>query len=269
MICTGRLSALLPAFERNSRAACLRIGDDPGRVDVHSLIVMIPTLALDGNRRRRAGGGRKPITETYPLLEEALLKLVAESTQGDPQSPLLWTTKSLEHLAQELAAQGMAVSRMTISKLLADHHYSMQANRKRFEGGSTHPVDRDKQFQYIQKMAEEFQAHGQPVISVDTKKKELIGPYKNSGREYREKGHPQEVNAYDFVDPKKGKAVPFGVYDPQKNEGWVNVGIDHDTAEFAVESIRQWWLRMGSLVYPHATDLLITADGGGSNSSRS
>ena len=225
------------------------------------------TAALAEDRVRRPGGGRKPITEIYPEIEDALLKLVAESTQGDPESPLLWTTKSLSHLAQALTDQGMPISTVTVSRLLTQHGYSMQANKKRFEGGSDHP-DRDQQFAYIAKETKEFQAKGQPVISVDTKKKELIGNYKNGGREYREKGTPLEVNAHDFPNPKLGKAIPYGVYDPTHNTGWVNVGTDHDTAEFAVESIRQWWLRMGHERYPNATELLMTADGGGSNGYR-
>ena len=222
---------------------------------------------LVDDRIRRAGGGRKPITEIHPDIEAALLALVAEDTQGDPESPLLWTTKSLVHLAEALTQQGMPVSPVTVSHLLAKNRYSMQANRKRFETGSDHP-DRDQQFQFINDEVRDFQSRGQPVVSVDTKKKELIGNYKNSGREYRKKGQPLEVNGHDFPDPDKGKAIPYGVYDPVRNVGWVNVGTDHDTAEFAVESLRQYWHRMGRTAYPEATELLITADGGGSNGSR-
>ncbi len=223
---------------------------------------------LDPDRIRRPGGGRKPITEVFPEVEAALLKLVGESTQGDPESPLLWTTKSLDHLARALADQGMPISRMTVSQLLAKNHYSMQANRKRFESGGHHP-DRDGQFAHIAEMTRQFQALGNPAISVDAKKKELLGLFKNHGREYHPAGKPVDVNDHDFMDKDLGKAVPYGVYDPTHNAGWVTVGTDHDTAEFAVESIRQWWFRMGRARYPHAQELLITADGGGSNSSRS
>ncbi len=226
------------------------------------------TASLDPDRIRRPGGGRKPITAVYPELESALLKLVGESTQGDPESPLLWTTKSLDHLARALTAQGMPISRMTVSQLLTKNHYSMQANRKRFESGSHHP-DRDGQFTYIAEMTRQFQGLGNPVISVDAKKKELIGLFKNNGREYHAAKTPIDVNGHDFMDKELGKAIPYGVYDPTDNSGWVNVGTDHDTAEFAVESIRQWWYRMGRQLYPNAQGLLITADGGGSNSSRS
>ena len=223
--------------------------------------------ALPEDRLRRLGGGRKPITDIYPNLVPALLTLVGEDTQGDPESPLLWTTKSLSHLADELTKQGMPVSTTTVSRLLADEGYSMQANRKRFDRGSD-PPDRDQQFQYIAEQTKAFQDRGQPVISVDTKKKETIGNDKNGGQEYRPKGDPVEVNAHDFPDPTLGQAIPYGVYDPVRNTGWVNVGTDHDTAEFAVASIRQWWLRMGRTEYPEATELLITPDGGGSNGYR-
>ena len=160
----------------------------------------------------------------------------------------------------------MTISGVTVSQLLTKHNYSMQANRKQFEARSAHP-ERDQQFERINTLVKAFQEQSNPVISVDTKKKELIGNYKNNGQEYRKKGNPTKVNAHDF--PENGKAVPYGVYDILRNEGWVNVGTDHDTAEFAVESIRHWWVRMGSKAYPNAKELLITADGGGSNSSSS
>ncbi len=224
-------------------------------------------VALPAERIRRHGGGRKEITEIYPDLLPALRKLVEEDTQGDPESPLLWTSKSLSHLADELTKQGMPVSAKTVSRLLADEGYSMQANRKRFDRGSDHP-DRDQQFQYIAEQAQDFQDRGQPVISVDAKKKEIIGNFKNGGQEYRPKGQPVEVNAHDFPDPELGKAIPYGIYDPVSNTGWVSVGIDHDTAEFAVASIRQWWSQMGHTAYPNATELFITPDGGGSNGYR-
>lgn len=223
---------------------------------------------LDANRTRQSGGGRKTITEIYPDIEPELLKMVSDDSQGDPESPLLWTSKSTTHLAEALTEKGMPVSSVTVSKLLAQNNFSMQANVKRFEAGSATPEERDRQFRHINDTVKAFQEEGNPVISVDTKKKELIGNFKKEGQEYREKGNPLEVNAHDFPDKELGKAIPYGVYDVQQNEGWVNVGKDHDTAQFAVESIRQWWVHMGSVTYPEATELMITADGGGSNGSR-
>ena len=224
-------------------------------------------VALPAERIRRHGGGRKEITDIYPDLVPALRKLVEADTQGDPESPLLWTSKSLSHLADALTTQGMPVSGKTVSRLLAAEGYSMQANRKRFDRGSDHP-DRDQQFQYIATQAQDFQDRGQPVISVDAKKKETLGNFKNGGQEYQPTGQPVEVNAHDFPDPALGKALPYGIYDPVSNTGWVSVGIDHDTAEFAVASIRQWWDQMGRTAYPNATELFITPDGGGSNGYR-
>ncbi len=223
--------------------------------------------ALDDGRVRVRGAGRKPITAVHPELESSLLRLVEEATQGDPQSPLLWTTKSLRHLASELTAQGMPVSAPAVGQLLQRNGYSLQAPRKRFERGADHP-DRDAQFRHIAEVSQAFMDQDQPIISVDTKKKELIGNYKNGGQEYRPTKQPLEVNAHDFIDPEQGKVIPYGVYDPQRNEGWVSVGIDHDTAEFAVAGIRRWWQEMGAAGYPKASELLITADGGGSNGSR-
>lgn len=223
--------------------------------------------SLPAERIRRRGGGRKPITEIYPDLVPSLVKLVEEDTQGDPESSLLWTTKSLTHLADALTAQGMPVSPKTVSRLLAAEGYSLQANRKRFDRGSDHP-DRDQQFRHIAAQTQAFQDRGQPVVSVDTKNKVLVGAYRNAGQEYRPQGSPIEVNAHDCPDPQVGKAIPYGVYDPVQNTGFVNVGTDHDTASFAVASLRQWWLRMGQAAYPEATALLITPDGGGSNGYR-
>jgi hypothetical protein len=213
---------------------------------------------------RRLGGGRKPVTEIYPEIEMELLKLVEATTQGDPESPLLWTSKSLENLANGLKEKGYCISLPTVSDLLAKNGYSMQANKKRFEG-STH-IDRNSQFEYINETAKRVMAEGNPVISVDGKKKENIGNFKNTGKEYAKKGNAIEVNAYDFIDKEKGKVTPYGVYDVLQNDGWVNVGTDHDTAEFSVTSIKQWWLKMGNYTYPNATELLINADSGGSNS---
>jgi transposase len=215
---------------------------------------------------RRAGGGRKKLKEKDPALLHDLDELLEPSTRGDPETPLRWTCKSTTKIAEELTARGHQVSQRTVCDLLNELGYSLQANRKTNEG-SSHP-DRDLQFMHISEKVKEFQSLEQPVISVDTKKKELIGEFKNGGREWAEKGKPEEVNVYDFPDPVLGKAIPYGVYDITANKGWVNVGIDHDTSEFAVESIRRWWREMGSPLYPGAKELLITADGGGSNGSR-
>ena len=225
-------------------------------------------VPLDVERIRLSGGGRKTITEIYPDIEAELLKMVSDDSQGDPESPLLWTSKSTEHLAKALTEKGMHVSSVTVSKLLKKNNFSMQANVKRFEAGTATPEERDQQFQHINHTVKTFQEEGNPVISVDTKKKELIGNFKMGGQEYREVGNPLEVKAHDFPDKELGKAIPYGVYDIYQNEGWVNVGQDHDTAQFAVESIRLWWVYMGTITYPNATELLITADGGGSNGSR-
>lgn len=218
------------------------------------------------SRLRREGGGRKCLTESDPKLLEALEQLVEPASRGDPMSPLRWTCKSTVQLAEELTRQGHSISAWTVGKLLKAAGYSLQSNRKTKEG-SSHP-DRNAQFTYINKMVKAFQRRGQPVISVDTKKKELVGNFKNSGREWRPKGEPEEVNVYDFVDRGLGKAIPYGVFDLTKNEGWVSVGIDHDTAQFAVQAIGRWWRKMGVKRYPNAKELLIMADGGGSNGSR-
>jgi len=217
-------------------------------------------------RIRRPGGGRKRVTEKDPTLVRDLESLIDPVTRGDPESPLRWTTKSVRKLASELCAMGHDIGRQAVSELLHDLGYSLQALRKTREG-SSHP-DRNEQFEHINRQARAFQAKGQPVISVDTKKKELIGDFRNGGREWQRAGEPAPVRVHDFIDADLGKAIPYGVYDVARNEGWVSVGIDHDTAEFAVESIWRWWDRMGRHVYPNATELLITADGGGSNSYR-
>jgi hypothetical protein len=217
-------------------------------------------------RVRRSGGGRKAATITQPGLRKALLQLVASATRGDPQAVLLWVSRSQRHLATALAAQGYRVSANLVGRLLTDLGFSLQGNAKTREGGQ-HP-DRDAQFQHINDVVVRFGRAGQPAISVDTKKKELVGDFKNAGRELRRKGRPDEVRVHDFVIPGKGRAVPYGVYDIAANQGWVSVGIDHDTAAFAVESIRRWWRRMGGKRYPAARRLLITADCGGSNGAR-
>jgi Rhodopirellula transposase DDE domain len=215
---------------------------------------------------RQPGAGRKPLTETDPTLLTDLERLVDPLSRGDPQSPLRWTCKSTAQLAATLGQQGHTISPRTVAQLLKDLGYSLQGTRKTLEG-SSHP-DRNAQFEHINAQAEAFQERGQPVISVDTKKKELLGSYQQKGREWQPSGQPEPVNTYDFPDPEVGKGIPYGVFDERQNVGWVSVGVDHDTARFAVETIRRWWLHMGQEAYPEATELLITADGGGSNSSR-
>jgi len=223
-------------------------------------------LEIPRGRVRRVGGGRKPVTQGDASLMRDLESLVDPLTRGDPQSPLRWTCKSTRKLAEELREQGHCLGYRTVAVLLRRLNYSLQSNRKTREGAS-HP-DRNAQFEYINAQVCRFQKRGQPVISVDTKKKELVGDFKNGGREYQPKGRPEEVGTHDFMDKELGKAIPYGVYDMTANEGWVSVGIDHDTAYFATESLRRWWANMGSKVYPKAKELLVTADGGGSNGSR-
>ena len=215
---------------------------------------------------RRPGGGRKRVTHTDRTLLRDLESLVDPVTRGDPQSPLRWTCKSTRNLAAALKALGHQVGDRTVARLLQDVGYSLQANRKTTEGAS-HP-DRDAQFQYINEQTKAFQRRGQPVVSVDTKKKELVGDFKNSGREWQPRGLPERVRVHDFEDKVLGKAIPYGIYDVTANTGWVSVGTDHDTAAFAVETLRRWWHQMGASTYPEATELLVIADGGGSNGSR-
>lgn len=215
---------------------------------------------------RKPGGGRKRLTENHPELLQALEHLVAPATRGDPESPLLWTSKSTTKLANELCKKGHIVSQRTVWELLDQLGYSMQSNRKTLEG-SDNP-DRDAQFKHINRKVAHFQKGNIPVISVDTKKKELVGRYKNNGREWQPSGQPEKVNVYDFVIKDQGKVAPYGVYDLAHNQGWVSIGVTHDTSEFAVSTIRTWWQRMGKPLYPDAKEILITADGGGSNGSR-
>ena len=219
-----------------------------------------------GARLRSVGGGRKPLTEIDPGLLEALDALVDPVTRGHPESPLRWTSKSTRKLAEELRHQNHSVTDRTVAALLKQSGYSLQANRKSKEG-SSHP-DRNAQFEHISRQVIACQRRHQPVVSVDTKKKELVGEFKNPGQEWQRKGEPEKVKVHDFPEKKLGKAIPYGVYDMARNEGWVSVGIDHDTAQFAAASIGRWWREMGSQRYPQATELMITADGGGSNSSR-
>jgi len=223
--------------------------------------------AAEAMRVRRPGAGRRPLSETDPGLLAALEALIEPVTRGDPESPLRWTCKSIRRLADELTRENHPVGPVTVAKLLRQAGYSLQANRKTREGAS-HP-DRNAQFEYINASVQRFLRRGQPAISVDTKKKELVGDFKNAGREWRPQGEPEEVRVHDFLIKSLGKAIPYGVYDMLHNQGWVNVGIDHDTAQFAVNSIRRWWNEMGHERFPRANELLITADGGGSNSHRS
>ena len=215
---------------------------------------------------RRKGAGRKPLTQTDPTLLSDLEGLVDPTTRGDPMSPLKWTSKSLRNLAAALRAMGHRIGHDVVGTLLKGLGYSLQANRKTLEG-SGH-IDRDAQFRHIAETVKDAITAGQPAISVDTKKKELVGDFKNGGREYRPAGSPEPVRVHDFVDPKLGRAAPYGVYDIADDKGWVSVGIDHDTAAFAVNAIRSWWIGMGRERYANAHSLTITADGGGSNGAR-
>jgi transposase len=220
------------------------------------------------SRIRRKGAGRKRSVDKDPTLREDLDRLVDPATRGDPESPLRWTCKSVRILAEELRHEGHAVSYQTVAELLHEMDYSLQANQKKLEG-SQH-ADRNQQFEYINRKAQGYLKQGEPVISVDTKKKELVGDFKNPGREWQPQGQPEKVRVHDFEirQPENGKVAPYGVYDLGRNAGWVSVGVDHDTAEFAVESIRRWWRWMGRRNYPKATRVLITADSGGSNGAR-
>ncbi|MCI0445687.1 ISAzo13 family transposase, partial [bacterium] len=223
-------------------------------------------ISPPAGKNRQPGGGRKKIEYTDKTVLQDLDQLVADSSRGDPESPLLWTIKSTRTLADELAKKNHSISYVTIAKLLKDSDYSLQSNKKNKEG-SDHP-DRDQQFKFINALAKKYLAAGDPVISVDTKKKENVGSYKNPGKTWLPKGQPIEVNIHDFRDPKKPKAIPYGVYDIGADHGYVNVGIDHDTAEFAVATIRRWWKHLGKKKYPKSTRLLISADAGGSNGYR-
>ena len=236
------------------------------RVTIHKALAEIESKKIIAERVRKPGGGRKDITEQHPNILEKLEALVDPVTRGDPRSPLRWTCKSTRQLSQELGRKGYAVSNVTVAELLHRLDYSLQANAKTLEGAS-HP-DRDAQFHYINRRVQGFLRRHQPVISVDTKKKELVGNFKNGGREWQPKGEPEKVEVHDFASPEFPKVIPYGVYDVGKNMGWVNVGTDHDTASFAVASIRRWWFGMGRELYPNATDLLICADCGGSNGYR-
>jgi len=238
---------------------------------VNAVTVAAGVAELEGGgeplrRARRPGGGRKSVTETDPGVLEALLALVEPGSRGDPESPLRWMTLSLRNLAAELGRAGHKVPAPTVARLLRQEHFSLQGNAKTAEGRQ-HP-DRDAQFRYINAQASAHQAAGQPVISVDAKKKQNVGEFKNGGREWRPKGDPERVNVYDFIDKERGKVTPYGVYDIAASAGWVAVGTDHDTAAFAVQTIRTWWQKAGQPAYPDAAKLLICAGGGGSNGYR-
>lgn len=238
------------------------------RKGIYEIEQEYPGLAKDlSNRIRHPGGGRRSLTESDLNLQSELKRLVEPTTRGEPTTALLWTSKSTRNLAKELQQLGHEVSYRTVARMLHDLGYSLQANRKTREG-KQHP-DRDAQFQHINKRVRSCQRRRQPVISVDAKKRELVGDFKNGGREWQPKGCPEEVRTHDFKDEELGIAIPYGIYDQTQNDGWVSVGIDHNTAEFAVESIRRWWHRMGLRTYPQATELLITADAGSSNGHRS
>lgn len=224
-------------------------------------------LLKKDSRVRRPGGGRKSLKDLDPTLENDLDLLVEPMTRGDPESPLRWTCKSTRKLAEELNRQGHRVGDRKVADLLHGLHYSLQANVKTREG-SFHP-DRNAQFEYINNLAKAFQKRSQPVISVDTKKKELVGDFKNNGLEWQPQNQPEKVRVHDFEDKELGKVIPYGVYDIAKNQGWVTVGTDHDTSDFAIDTILGWWKTIGRHVYPQARELLILADSGGSNGSRS
>jgi transposase len=222
---------------------------------------------INSSRIRKEGGGRKKTIEKLPAIARELEVLIEPALRGEPDSPLMWTSKSLRKLSIELKSKGFDASHKLVGVILKEQGFSLQANRKTDEGKS-HP-DRNAQFEHIHNKIKDFQENNQPVISVDAKKKELVGNFKNNGRELHKEKEPEKVKVYDFLSDAEGKAIPYGVYDLIQNKGWVSVGVDHDTAEFAVETIKKWWTKMGKYFYPDAKRLLITADGGGSNSSRS
>lgn len=255
--------------EQLGRGGVSRISRASGlsRPTIHKGLRELRQDPLAAGRIRRPGGGRKCVEELDPSVLEQLESLIDPATRGDPMSPLRWTSKSTRHLAEALGRRGHPVSHQTVTALLRALDYSLQGMAKTLEGAQH--ADRDAQFEYINRTTKRYLRRGWPVISVDTKKKELVGRFKQSGREWRPKGQPQEVLVHDFPDPHLGKAIPYGIYDVGGDLGWVNVGTDHDTASFAVESIRRWWRTMGIPLYPDAKCLLICADAGGSNGYRS
>jgi transposase len=261
------LAAEAMAIGRGGQAAVAQaLGVSPRTIRQGMRELRQPDLGAEKGRIRRVGGGRKRTVEQDPKLREDLEALIEPTTRGDPESPLRWTCKSLRKLAEELRRQGHQISHRIVAELLHELGYSLQANRKTLEG-SGHP-DRNAQFAHLNEAVQLQLALGDPVVSVDTKKKELVGPFKNGGRELRPAGQPEEVLVHDFLIPELGRVSPYGVYDVAQNEAWVSVGVDHDTGSFAVESIRRWWQSMGQPLYPKAARLLITADAGGSNGYR-
>jgi len=280
-VLTRKLASILPQLNERQRRVVLAAearalgrggvtrvarAAQVSRTTVHTALAELDTAVPDSERSRRSGGGRASRQASDPTLVRDLEALIEPTMRGDPMSPLRWTCKSTRQLAAALQAQGHPVSYRTVARLLQQLEYSLQAPRKVLEGGD-HP-DRDAQFDYLNAQVTAALAAGQPVVSVDAKKKELVGPYKNGGREWQPQGQPEAVNVYDFVDKRVGKAIPYGIYDVGRNAGWVNVGQDHDTAQFASESLRRWWQSVGRPAYPQAERLLICADGGGSNGVR-
>jgi hypothetical protein len=283
MAMKARLAELLPRLNERDRRAALgaeaKAWGYGGIEEVHRATGAARSTVKNGirdlgsvvgadmtGRVRARGGGRKEAEESDPELLERLDSLVEPETRGDPESPLRWTTKSTRNLARELTALGHAVSHSVVATVLRSRGYSLQGNRKTLEG-SQHP-DRDAQFRYINSLAEELLAAGEPVISVDTKKKEMVGPFAQAGREWHRRGEPVAVSTYDFPDTAEGKAIPYGVYDLTDDSAWVSVGVDHDTSVLAVATIGRWWQQMGKARYPNARRLMVTADGGGSNGHR-
>ena len=276
-----KLAAILPHLNEKQRRVLLaaearalghggitRVARAAGvtRATIHAALHEHDRSVLAGERVRRQGGGRKKTRDRDPTLVADLEALVSPDTRGDPMSPLRWTCKSTRQLAAALQQRGHQVSERIVRELLHEARYSLQANAKTREG-RRHP-DRDAQFQYLNEQVKHFLEQGWPVVSVDAKKKELVGTFKNGGREWQPHGEPEQVNVHDFADPALGKAIPYGIYDVGRNAGWVTVGQDHDTASFAVASLRRWWEVVGRPGYPHADQLLICADGGGSNGYR-
>jgi len=276
-----KLAAILPRLNEKQRRLLLaaeaqalghggiaRVARAAGvsRPTIHKALLELTQPDAAPERVRQVGGGRKLLQDQDPTLLADLEALVDPDTRGDPMSPLRWTCKSTRQLAAALSDRGHPVSHRAVAALLQAAGYSLQAPAKTLEG-KQHP-DRDAQFRYLNEQVKAFLAEGQPVVSVDTKKKELVGPFKNGGREWQPQGQPERVNVYDFPDPRVGKAIPYGIYDIGRNAGWVTVGQDHDTASFAAASLRRWWQVVGRAAYPPATRLLICADGGGSNGSR-
>jgi transposase len=237
-----------------------------GIVELETQLLSATEAPARAQRVRRPGAGRPPLVEKDPTLLADLDRLVEPVTRGDPESPLRWTCKSKDKLAAELQAMGHKVSATKVGRLLHDLGYSLQVVRKTREGQQS--PDRNAQFEHINRKAKRFIAKGLPVVSVDTKKKELVGDFKNGGSEWQPTGRPDTARVHDFIDKDLGKVIPYGVYDTGRNEAWVSVGVDHDTAEFAVATLERWWREMGRKAYPNATELLVTADGGGSNSPR-